>query len=201
MRKELTTDSSHRVSRRQCLSGGLGAATLGAATLGATALGAALLPIAARSALARAVQVPATQDDERLMRLALAEAARGDYPFGAVITRNGKVLAKGRNLGLQRHDPTAHGEMVAIRAFLKAHGPERLKGTTLYTSGEPCCMCMGAIAWCGIGRLVFAASMDQLATKIEQIMVSSTQVADKTPFATIDITGGVLAAEAMALFK
>jgi tRNA(adenine34) deaminase len=190
----MTRSPDIALSRRQCLSGGLGATALGA-------LSAAMLPIAARTATARAVQVPATQDDERLMRLALAEAARGDYPFGAVITRDGRVLAKGRNLGKQRHDPTAHGEMVAIRAFLKAHGPDPLKGTTLYTSGEPCCMCMGAIAWCGIGRLVFAASMDQLATKIEQIMVPSTQVAEQTPFATIDITGGVLAAEAMALFK
>jgi tRNA(Arg) A34 adenosine deaminase TadA len=179
----------------------LGATALGVSGLGVATLGAAMLPIAPRTAHARAVQVPATQDDERLMRLALAQAARGDYPFGAVITRNGKVLSKGRNLGKQRHDPTAHGEMVAIRTFLKAHGPDPLKGTTLYTSGEPCCMCMGAIAWCGIGRLVYAASMDQLATKIEQIMVPSAQVADKTPFATIDITGGVLAAEAMALFK
>ncbi|MFZ2068407.1 MAG: nucleoside deaminase, partial [Xanthobacteraceae bacterium] len=61
-------------------------------------------------------------------------------------------------------------------------------------------MCMGAILWCHLGRLVFAASVAQLATKIDQIMLSSKDLAAKAPFAPIDITGGVLADEAMALF-
>ena len=76
-----------------------------------------------------------------------------------------------------------------------------LRGSTLYTSGEPCAMCMGAILWCHVGRLVFAASVAQLATKIDQIMLSSAEVAAKAPFVPISITGGVLADEAMALFK
>ena len=120
---------------------------------------------------------------------------------GSRIVRDGEVLMAGRNLGIQEHDPTAHGEMVAIRRFLAKYGPEKLKGTTLYTSGEPCAMCMGAIMWCGIGRLVFAASVDQLATKIVQIMIPCAEVAKQTPFADIGITGGVLADEALALFK
>jgi tRNA(Arg) A34 adenosine deaminase TadA len=91
--------------------------------------------------------------------------------------------------------------MVAIRRFLAAHGPDRLKGTTLYTSGESCPMCMGAIVWCGISRVVFGASIAQLATKIGQIMVTDAEIADKTPFADITLTGGVLAEEALALFK
>src|ERR1700745_1879640 len=62
-------------------------------------------------------------------------------------------------------------------------------------------MCMGAILWCHLGRLGFAASIPQLATKIDQIMLSSAEVAAKAPFAPISITGGVLADEAMALFK
>jgi tRNA(adenine34) deaminase len=91
--------------------------------------------------------------------------------------------------------------MVAIRRFLAERGPDELKGTTLYTSGEPCCMCMGAIVWCGIARVVFAASVDQLATKIGQIMIPCAEVARQTPFADITITGGVLASDAMRLFK
>ena len=75
-----------------------------------------------------------------------------------------------------------------------------MRGSTLYTSGEPCAMCMGAIIWCHVGRLVFAASVAQLATKIDQIMLSSAEVAEKARFAPIAITGGVLADEAMALF-
>ena len=164
------------------------------------ALGAVALPIA-RPALGRGLEGPATAEDEKFMRLALEEAALGDFPFGAVIVGNGEVLAKGRNLGKQEKDPTAHGEMVAIRNFLAAHGPDKLKGTTLYTSGESCPMCMGAIVWCGIGRVVYGASIAELATKIGQIMVTDAEIADKTPFADIGLTGGVLAEESLKLFK
>src|SRR6266702_453206 len=120
--------------------------------------------------------------------------------FGAVIVRDGMVVARGRNLGRTNNDPTAHGEMVAIRRCLADHGAAALRGSTLYTSGEPCAMCMGAILWCHLGRLVFAASVAQLATKINQLMLSSADVAAKASFAPISITGGVLADEAMALF-
>ena len=153
-----------------------------------------VLPLAAPLATA------ATAEDERFMRMAIAEARRGDFPFGAVIVRDGRVLARGRNLGRSTDDPTAHGEIVTIRRALAQHGSKPLRGATLYTSGEPCAMCMGAILWCRFGRLVFAASVEQLATKIDQIMVSSADLAAKTAFAPISITGGVLADEAMALF-
>src|SRR5262249_34648651 len=99
-----------------------------------------------------------TEADTSFMRMAIAEAALGDYPFGTVIVRDGEVLARGRNLGKQEKDPTAHGEMVAIRNFLKEHGLDLLKGTTLYTSGESCPMCMGAIIWCGESGVSYTAS-------------------------------------------
>jgi len=137
------------------------------------------------------------------MRLALEEAALADDPyyFGAVIVRDGEVLARGRNLWSQQQDPTAHGEMVAIRRFLAAHGLEKIKGTTLYTSGESCPMCMGAIVWCGIARVVFGASIAQLTTKMGQIMITDAEIAAKTPFADITLTGGVLAEDSLKLFK
>src|ERR1700733_1715439 len=125
----------------------------------------------------------ASDEDEQFMRLALEEARLGDYPFGAVIVRDREVLARGRNLGKTNGDPTAHGEMVAIRRCLVDHGSEALRGSTLYTSGEPCAMCMGAIIWCSIGRLVFAASVQQLGARMNQIMVSSAEIAAKAPFA------------------
>jgi len=90
--------------------------------------------------------------------------------------------------------------MVAIRRCLAAHGKDALKGATLYTSGEPCAMCIGAILWCHIGRLVFAASVPQLATRLDQIMVSSAEIAATARFAPLSITGGVLAEEALRLF-
>ena len=155
---------------------------------------AAVLPAAASAA------APSTAEDEGFMRIAIAEARRADFPFGAVVVRDGKVLARGRNLGRTTDDPTAHGEMVAIRRALKAHGSKALRGATIYTSGEPCAMCMGAILWCRFGRLVFAASVDQLASKIDQIMISSADLAAKASYAPIAITGGVLADDAMKLF-
>lgn len=143
---------------------------------------------------------PTSSEDVRFMRMALDEARQGDFPFGAVIVRDGSVIARGRNLGRTTDDPTAHGEMVAIRRCLADHGSAALRGSTLYTSGEPCAMCMGAILWTHVGRLVYAASVTEIATKMDQIMLSSAEVAAKAPFAPISITGGVLAAEAMQLF-
>jgi tRNA(adenine34) deaminase len=155
----------------------------------------AILPTAAL-----AQDSAASDADVRFMRMAIDEARAGDFPFGAVIVRDGAVIARGRNLGRTERDPTAHGEMVAIRRCLAEHGPAALRGSTLYTSGEPCAMCMGAIIWCHLGRLVFAASIAQLATKIDQIMITSADLAARASFAPISITGGVLADEAMALF-
>jgi tRNA(adenine34) deaminase len=154
-----------------------------------------------RSADAKGVLMAHLPEDEKFMRLALAEAARGDFPFGTVIVQDGKVLATGHNKGVTTDDPTAHGEMVAIHTFLAGHPAALLRGTTLYTSGEPCPMCMGAIVWCGIGRVVFAASIAELSARMGQIMVTSRVIADAAPFATISITGGVLAKEALALFE
>jgi len=173
-------------------------------TLIAGAVGALALPIASlrcsrrlrRSARNRAGMQP---DDERFMRMAIAEAARGDYPFGSVIVRDAGD-AKGRNLGKQEKDPTAHARWSPSAASSRASARQAQGRDALY-SGESCAMCMGAILWCGISRLVYGASIAELATKIGQIMVTDAEIADKAPFAEIAITGGVLAAESLALFK
>jgi tRNA(adenine34) deaminase len=138
--------------------------------------------------------------DIALMREALALAAEADAPFGAVIVKDGQVLARGRNSGKRFKDPTAHGEMVAIRDCLAAHGPEALQGATMYTSGEPCPMCMGAIAYCRFERVVYGVSIEELSKVIGQIMVPSAEIAAKTTFTAIEVIGGVLADEALALF-
>jgi len=182
---EAQATAGAHLSRRQLIQGGM---VLGVAV----ALGAEARPASA--------DTTASDADVAFMKLAIAEAAQADMPFGAVIVRDGKVLATGRNLGKTERDPTAHGEMVAIRNFLRSHGPEELRGTTLYTSGEPCAMCIGAILWSGIDRMVFAASIAQLATKLDQIMITSQAVADSASFSHLRITGGVLADEALALF-
>jgi tRNA(adenine34) deaminase len=98
----------------------------------------------------------------------------------------GDVLSTGRNLGRTTNDPTAHGEMVAIRRIAAVRPAADLQGTTLYTSGQPRPMCMSAILWRGIRRF----SIDELAMRRGQIVPTSRQVADAAPFTAIAITGG-----------
>ncbi len=167
-------------------------------TGGGTLLVAATLT---RDAHARARSVPTTPEDSNFMQLAIDQAKDGDYPFGAIIVRDGNVLALGRNSTKRNHDPTAHAEMMAIRSFLSGHDPDEFRTTTIYASGEPCPMCMGAIIWCGFKRLVYAASIDQLSARIAQIDVSARQIANAAPFATIEISSGLLSGNALRLFE
>ena len=96
------------------------------------------------------------------MRLALDEAraaaAAGEVPVGAVVTRGPDVLAIGRNRMRDDNDPTAHAEMVALRAAAAAIGSSRLDGCDLWVTLEPCAMCAGALALARIARLYFGAS-------------------------------------------
>lgn len=91
--------------------------------------------------------------------LALAEQARdaGEVPVGAVVVRDGVVIGSGFNSPLSRHDPSAHAEILALRAAAVASGNYRLSGCTLYVTLEPCVMCSGAIMHARIGRLVYGA--------------------------------------------
>jgi tRNA(adenine34) deaminase len=102
------------------------------------------------------------QVDEKWMQIALAEAGRardaGEVPVGAVIVRDGALLASTHNSPISLHDPSAHAEILAIRAAAAAAGNYRLPGTTLYVTLEPCLMCAGAIIHARIGRLVFGAA-------------------------------------------
>ena len=102
-----------------------------------------------------------TADDLELMGLAMAQAraaeAAGEVPVGAVVVSAvGQVIASGRNEVLRTSDPTAHAEIVALRAAGIALGNYRLLGCTLYTTLEPCAMCAGAILHARIARLVYA---------------------------------------------
>jgi tRNA(adenine34) deaminase len=81
----------------------------------------------------------ASADDERFMRIALDKARQGDSPFA----RDVQVLARGRDLGRTKGDPTGHGKIMAMRRYPVDHGSAGLRGSTLYTSDEPCAMCMG----------------------------------------------------------
>jgi tRNA(adenine34) deaminase len=96
------------------------------------------------------------------MEVALQEARaagdRGEVPVGAVIVRDGRIVAQAGNRTRELADPTAHAEVLAIRAACAAAGSERLAGHDLYVTLEPCAMCAGAIAAARIGRLYYGAA-------------------------------------------
>ena len=98
----------------------------------------------------------------QMMRRALEEARRclewGDVPIGAVLARDGRVLASAGNEREKRNDPTAHAETLALRAGASAEGTWRLEGCTLYVTLEPCAMCAGALVLSRVERLVYGAA-------------------------------------------
>ena len=98
------------------------------------------------------------------LRLAEANASSGrGGPFGAVVVKDGQVIAEGVNLVTGSHDPTAHAEVVAIREACLRLGTFDLTGCELYASCEPCPMCLGAIYWARLSRLTFAATRQDAA--------------------------------------
>jgi guanine deaminase len=106
---------------------------------------------------------PPTAQDLEFMQIAIQLAAqhmraREGGPFGAVITRGADIVARGWNNVTSVNDPTAHAEMNAIRAAAAATGSFQLRGCVLYSSCEPCPMCLGAAYWARLDRIVFAAT-------------------------------------------
>ncbi len=100
-------------------------------------------------------------DDGAFMKLALQEAQAAadaeEVPVGAVLVQDGQVLARGNNRTLRDCDPTAHAEIVALRAAARVAANHRLGGTTLYVTIEPCAMCAGAIIQARVSRVVYGA--------------------------------------------
>jgi len=131
----------------------------------------------------------------RFMREALeqaAEAARaGEVPVGAVVVADDTIIGAGHNQPISAHDPTAHAEIVALRAAARAAGNYRLTGATLYVTIEPCLMCVGAMIHARIGTLVFGA------TEPKAGAVESTQRAHEHPALNhrLIVVSGVLARE------
>ncbi len=101
-------------------------------------------------------------DDAAFMTLALAQArvamTAGEVPVGAVVVRNGQVIASGSNAPIAGHDPTAHAEIQALRAAAQVLGNYRLIDCELFVTLEPCAMCVGAILQARLRRVVFGAS-------------------------------------------
>jgi tRNA(Arg) A34 adenosine deaminase TadA len=100
--------------------------------------------------------------DEQFLRQAIAlardNAGRGGRPFGAVVVKDGRVLATAVNEILASGDPTAHAELLAVRAAARVLGTPRLDGCTVYASGHPCPMCLAAMHLCGVHDVAYAYS-------------------------------------------
>ncbi len=105
--------------------------------------------------------VPVTQADrigiDAALRQAREAASMGEIPVGAVVVRDGVVVAEGHNETERRHDPTAHAELLAIQRALHTLGTDRLADSTLYVTLEPCAQCAGAIVLAKVERVIFGA--------------------------------------------
>jgi tRNA(adenine34) deaminase len=137
--------------------------------------------------------------DERFMRLAVEEARRAlehdDVPVGAVLVRDGEVLAAGHNERELRQDPSAHAEMIALRAGAQALGHWRLLDTTLYVTLEPCAMCAGAIVLGRVPRVVYGTADPKAGAAGSVLDILAEPRLNHRPA----VTGGVLAADCAAL--
>jgi tRNA(adenine34) deaminase len=139
--------------------------------------------------------------DEAYMRHALLLAQRaeqdGEVPVGALVVRDGRILGEGWNRPIGTHDPSAHAEMVALRAAAQSSHNYRLSGATLYVTLEPCVMCAGAIIHARIGRLVFGA-WDPKAGAVSSVY---DVIAQPRLNHRLDWSGGVLETECGALLR
>jgi guanine deaminase len=101
----------------------------------------------------------------KFMKLAIKEASVGIHsghggPFGAVIVKDDKVIGKGHNRVVVNHDPTCHGEVMAIRNACKRLKSFDLSGSVIYTTGQPCPMCLGAILWANIDKVYYGCNIE-----------------------------------------
>src|SRR3974390_2810126 len=139
--------------------------------------------------------------DEQFMRRGLPEAVaageHGDVPVGAVVVSDGEVVGTGRNERELRGDPTAHAELLALRAAALTLGGWRLPGAVLYVTLEPCPMCAGAIQQARIARTVFGAPDQKLGAAGSVLNI----LGDPRLFHRVEVQGGVLAAESLAVLQ
>jgi len=133
--------------------------------------------------------------DEEFLEMALEQAAlaeaAGEVPVGAVLVAGGKVIARNHNRPVSTHDPTAHAEILVLRAAAAAAGNYRLEDATLYATLEPCVMCAGAIVHARIRRLVFGARDLRFGGVRSKFQIADSPLLNHR----VEVTEGVLAAE------
>jgi tRNA(adenine34) deaminase len=139
--------------------------------------------------------------DEQYMREALELAARGaahgEVPVGAVVVMGGAVAGRGWNCPIERSDPTAHAEIIALREAAAATGNYRLTGATLYCTLEPCVMCAGALVAARVERLVFGTRDLRFGGVRSKFRIADSGTLNHT----VEIVEGVLAVECVELLR
>lgn len=144
---------------------------------------------------------PCVSPDIAFMREALAEATAAgvlrDVPIGAVVVREGRVIARGQNRRERDRDPTAHAELVAVREAARHLGGWRLAGCTLYVTLEPCAMCAGALVQARVSRVVFGAQ-DPKAGAVGSVV---DLLRDSRALHAVEVLGGVCEAECSEVLR
>lgn len=147
------------------------------------------------------ITVDPSEGDAAFMQLALDEAAKAqthdDVPIGAVLVADGNVLAAAGNERESQADPTAHAEILALRAGAESLGSRRLEGTTMYVTLEPCPMCAGALVLARVARLVYGAQDPRAGAAYSLYNV----VQDPRLNHSLEVTSGVLATESAELLR
>jgi guanine deaminase len=143
-------------------------------------------------------------DEPGLMRLAIEKTregiAAGQSPFGSIIVKDGEVVASTHNTVWRDTDPTAHAEVNCLRSAAKALGTIDLAGCTLYSTCEPCPMCLSAIHWAKVDRVVFGATIDDASSAgFCELHVAAETLAEMGG-SPIKVEGGLLREECAALF-
>jgi len=131
------------------------------------------------------------------IELAKAAAQSGEVPVGAVVVKDGRVVGEGANAPRTLHDPTAHAEIIAMRAAAMALGDERLTGCELWVTLEPCAMCAGAIAHARIDKLYYAADDPKGGAVDHGPALFSQPTVHHRP----EVYGGIMATEAAGILR
>lgn len=131
------------------------------------------------------------------LALAREAEAAGEVPVGAVVVVEGTVVGRGRNSPIATHDPTAHAEMLALRAAAAAEGNYRLERATMYATLEPCAMCAGALVAARVERLVFGARDLRFGGVRSKFRIADSDLLNHR----VKIVEGVLAVECVELLK
>jgi tRNA(adenine34) deaminase len=131
------------------------------------------------------------------LNLAARGAALGEVPVGAVVVVAGAIVGRGWNCPVERNDPTAHAEIMALREAAAAAGNYRLAGATLYCSLEPCVMCAGALVAARVGRLVFGTRDLRFGGVRSKFRIADSGTLNHT----VEIVEGVLAVECVELLR